>query len=551
MPWTLYRFILRDLLKLLTISTVVLIVVMSVASTIPYIADDLLGPLSMLKFIGYTVPTMLSLALPFAAAFASTLVFNRMVTDNEILICRASGLNYLLILLPVLFLGAALLLGMFYLSNWMIPQFYERAEHTLERDVLSLMVHKVQQGEYVRHDDLILYADQAVEAAPPAGMEVEPGIVPQRLVAFEGVAVAELDDKDRLRADGTAERADLLLYHAGDESWIMVMLRNAHYYGADREASRGVMEEMPLGPYRVENPFRAKIRFFSWPELRRLKLEPELDRDTGKYKQRLVHTIVRERMMRTISDGLLHRGRVVLESSVPGETYEIRASRIERQENALVLMADGDKRVEIDQYAHGVISERRFHARRAVVSIDVESYAEPRVDMRLSDVAVLSTREQGRGTERTTLMMPLMRDPRPVAEPLRNTSMLQLMTVARTEYGQSEAISRQVDRTHQRITLLLHEAKGELHERAALAVGCLLMILLGAVMSMKLEGRLPLVAYFWAFVFSACAVAVTRTGGRMITGPGLPYYAGVMVIWSGNLIVAVAVLMSYWRLEKA
>jgi hypothetical protein len=70
-------------------------------------------------------------------------------------------------------------------------------------------------------------------------------------------------------------------------------------------------------------------------------------------------------------------------------------------------------------------------------------------------------------------------------------------------------------------------------------------------MSMKLEGRLPLVVYFWTFVLSACAVAVTRTGGRMIVGPGLTYYLSLLVVWSGNLIVGAAILTSYWRLEKA
>ena len=59
MPLTLYWYILRDLLKLLITSTLVLVIVMSFGFAIKPISDGLLGPWQLVKVIGYTMPGML------------------------------------------------------------------------------------------------------------------------------------------------------------------------------------------------------------------------------------------------------------------------------------------------------------------------------------------------------------------------------------------------------------------------------------------------------------------------------------------------------------
>src|SRR5688572_29498054 len=108
MPWTIYRYILRDLVKLLLLRTTVPAVVIGFAAAIKPLSDGMLGAEGLIKFVLYSIPTMIGVAIPFSAAFASTLIFCRLTADNEILACRASGMSYLTILLPVLFLGLAL-----------------------------------------------------------------------------------------------------------------------------------------------------------------------------------------------------------------------------------------------------------------------------------------------------------------------------------------------------------------------------------------------------------------------------------------------------------
>jgi len=553
MPWILYRYVLKDLLRLLVVTSAVLILLMAVAAAVPYLSDGLLGPLSMIKFLIYTSPTMLSLALPFAGAFVGTLVFNRMVSEREILICRACGLNYMLILLPVGFLGAILMVGMFYMSNWLIPEFYERAEHTLEKDIVSIVVRKVQNGESLQHDELVIHADAAKEGDPPK-MILEEGVVPKSLIALRGVAVAKINNDGRMTAYGTAERADMLLYHTPEASWVMLRLKNARYHGEDDGGGQGMMDEMPLGPYMLENPYRERTRFFSWGELRELKQLPEKDRHARRIKNNLITAIARQQLIAAIREGLDRStggGKLTLAGSLRGERFVIRAPIVRDHPNGLQLLAKGRSMIQIDQFAHGVISERSYKAKSVIMTIDLGKTNEPRVSMRLFDLKITNIKEQGMQTDRQRLRLPLMHIPRDIAGPLRKLTMLELMSIATHDYSAVEPIQKILNGAKKRIAQVQKRATAQLHERAALSLGCLLMVLLGAIFSMKMKDRLPLQIYFWTFLLAVLAVIVTRTGVRLVTGPGWTFYMGILVVWSGNLVVVGAIVASYWQLERS
>lgn len=553
MPWTLYRFVLKDLLRLLVITSAVLILLMAVAAAVPYLSDGLLGPLSMIKFITYTSPTMLSVALPFAGAFVGTMVFNRMVSDREVLICRACGLNYMLILLPVGFLGVIAMVGMFYLSNWLIPEFYERAEHTLEKDIVSIVVRKVQNGEPLQHGDLIIHADAAAQGEPPK-MQLQEGIEPQSLIALRGVAVAKLGDDGRMTAYGTAERADMLLYHAANDSFVMLRLKNARYHGEEESGGQGMMDELPLGPYSLENPYRERIRFFSMGELRRLNELPENQRYLRQLKSKLVTAVARQELIRKLRRGLdtaRGDGKVTLAGSLRGERFTVVAPFIREHRDGLELLASGRSLIEIDQFAHGVISERKYRAKRAVVTIDAQPSAEPRVSIRLFDLKVSSIKDKGLQTDRRSLRLPLVRWPEDITVEFRSMTLLKLKAYAMQEHASVASTDELIGHISAGISKVLNRAVAHLHERAALSLGCLLMVLLGAILAMKMENKLPLQVYLWTFLLAVLSVIVTRTGVRLVDTPTWTLYVGLAVIWTGNLIVVAAIVTSYWQLERS
>ncbi|MEM8496259.1 MAG: LptF/LptG family permease, partial [Planctomycetota bacterium] len=147
MPLTLYRYIAWELFKLLALSTTVLVLVISFAATIKPLSDGLLSPWAMVKFIGYTAPTMLTFALPFSGAFAATLLFIRLASDNEVQACAASGISYRSILFPVAAIGLALTMGLFFMANYVIPGFYRGAARTIEADVMTMLVGRLNEDQ--------------------------------------------------------------------------------------------------------------------------------------------------------------------------------------------------------------------------------------------------------------------------------------------------------------------------------------------------------------------------------------------------------------------
>ena len=62
MPWTLYGYIFKDLLKQLLIVTVVVVVVLSLGISIEPLSDGVLGVGALLKVVSYSLPGMLPYA---------------------------------------------------------------------------------------------------------------------------------------------------------------------------------------------------------------------------------------------------------------------------------------------------------------------------------------------------------------------------------------------------------------------------------------------------------------------------------------------------------
>ena len=125
MPLLLFRYILRDLFRVVMLTTAVLVSVIAFGAAIRPLADDhILGPGKIAVYIILATVPMLQFALPFAAGFASTITFHRMTSDNEFVAIAASGISYRKVLFPVILLGLILTGVMVFLTQSMIPKFW-------------------------------------------------------------------------------------------------------------------------------------------------------------------------------------------------------------------------------------------------------------------------------------------------------------------------------------------------------------------------------------------------------------------------------------------
>ena len=552
MPWTIYRYIFKDLLKLLVTATVVLVLVISFAAAIKPLSEGLLGPETLLRYVIYLAPTMLGFILPFAAALSSTLVFSRIVEDNELVVCRASGIGYRMILLPVIFLGLVLTLSLFFLSNWVVPSFYRRAALMLEKDMMQVIVSQVEQMRPVTLGDIVLYAD-AVDDSHPAPVIPGDSVQPSKLIRLRGVAVGQLDQAGRLRSDSTAQKADVLLYRVEGQTWATMQLDNVVFYDAVRGDLFSI-EQWVLPQILLPSPFKDDPRFLSWPQMRQLGDDPELYDLVRDHKQQLAESIATEVMLGQISKAITDAppggDGVVLFGMHGREKYEITAPAVSRSDSELHLLASGAVPIRV-VYRQGGRITRRIEAQKGKLWIEPgEPQPEPWVRVELAEAQVYDLGADNQGAEHSTVLLPRGRRLGAVLEPLMHMKSGELLQAVHTRYPNVKTIMDKAGQLRFQIVYLFRQVVAQLNERAALAVACLLMIVLGALLSMKLGGGMPLVIYFWSFMSAIVVVIVTHSGENIASHPGMSRTFGLSVVWLGDLLLLMAVGGTYWRLAR-
>ncbi len=555
MPWTLYKYILRELLKLMAISVAVLVAMISFAAAIKPMSDGLLSASAMLKFVGYSAPTMLGFALPFAGAFASTLVFTRMAADNEVVACSASGLSYTHILAPVAALGLVLTMGLFYLSNFVVPGFYRLASQTLENDMMTVLVTQLNQNRpFTEIDGYVLYADSAIQLAAPSAeqLDLPPGTPgPTKFIQLTGVAVGELDENDRVRADSTAKIANILLFQDNEGSRVTLKLLEAMRYQPDvgeLEYSRS----LPVGPIDLPSPFSDDPKFRSWPELRQLDREPERYDAVREAKTELAREVAAAELRTGIRESLKsNQGRdgVVLAGSL--ENYLIHSPSVRTVNGTLLLESRPGRPVVIEYPAEGPF-QRRIEAGSGQIEIEPgKRELQPSASIELKQVRIFRLPGTEPMTERPAHTLPGLGWPTPlIDDAILGQPMSVLQQAAGVHYGKSrnvDAAGKELDRN---ILKLGRKIVSQLHERAASALTCLMLLVFGAVLAMHLKGHMPLVVFFWSFMLAIVSIIIINTGQNLAASTRVTVPAGLAVLWAGNAGMALAIFTVYRRLAR-
>jgi lipopolysaccharide export system permease protein len=560
MPWTLYRYFLKDVIKVLLLATLVLVVLMSFGAAIKPLTDGLLGPDGLVRFVFYSTPTFLGFVLPFAGAFAATLVFSRLASDNEITACSASGISYASVLFPVTVLGLALTMGLFYLSNWVVPRFYDATAAVIEKDITRAIITTIQKGQPVTLDDVsnsVLYADHAREEPPPV---VEEGHVqPTRRIVLNRVVFAQRGDDGRLRGDYTAERADVFLYHQLAQSYALVVLRNFTQYDATLgqfDARAAHIAELALPPVRLRSPLRDNPKFLSLPEIRKLHANPERFDRVRDLKHKLARAIAAERLMQAIEGSVDasqgNGGAALLQGPRRAEQYRVTAPVVRRTPVGLRLQGSAERPVRIEYVYRGEVA-RIITAPSAIITVEPgEIEQEPLIITRMTEAVVTDPRIPGVSAEHREFELPRCRWPQRITAALLESITLDELTreAANPNLRGARDIREAAFELGRERVKLERRIYAQLHERAASAVACPLLLLLGAVLSMKLRNSQSLVVFFWSCILAFITVIIINAGKHMAEDAAFALYAGLILLWSGNMLLAVVVGAAYCVLAR-
>ncbi len=550
MPWTLYRYILKDLLRLLVLSTTALVGVMAFAVAIKPMSEGLLGAASLPRYLGFMTPLCLVIVLPFGAAFAAAMVFTRLTNDSEVLACRASGMSYTILLLPVIAVGMGLMVGLYALSNYLVPRFYKSAELMLQADLTRLVVAQVRKGQPVLLRDWVLYADAADDTQPPPTIP-DSAVQPGRLIMLRGVAVGRVDDRGRLRSDSTAERADVLVWNLPEATWVTLQLRGVtHFEPESGQMVRVASSEVP--PLRVPNHFDDKTMFLSLAELRNLAVRPEAYGGVRNAREQLLRAYaghqLRSRLERALRDERARRSVTMIGPT--GDRYRLKVPGVGRVEEVLTLeTGPAGEAIVVEREVDGAVVRRSEAQRGELRVVAGDPDPEPRIQITLQDVREVDTRLAGVGTEHSEVLLPRLRWGEPISSELSRRSTFELVGLAQAESA-SAPLREAVGDLRFALSLLGRKVVSQFHNRAAVAVAAMLVTLFGAVLAMWLKGSLPLVVFGWSALAAFVTLMVVRGGENFAVDLKHPLTLGLALTWAGNLALACAVAVVFGQLRR-
>ena len=118
------RYLMRELLLYFSIAFLFFFMVFFV-NQILLLAENILKkrvPLwDVVKLITYCLPFIIAQSAPFATLVGFLMCLGRLMSDNEIIILRASGLGYRVIMKPVILLGVGISIASFFVNDYLLP----------------------------------------------------------------------------------------------------------------------------------------------------------------------------------------------------------------------------------------------------------------------------------------------------------------------------------------------------------------------------------------------------------------------------------------------
>lgn len=576
MPWTLYRYILRELLKVLVLTTAVMVVVLSFGAAVGPMTDGMLGPGTLIKFVLYTMPTVLGFALPFAGAFSATVVFHTMTKDNEVLACRAGGMSYSRIFAPVAALGLVLMLLLLLLSNTVVPGFWKAAKKTVEGDVLGVLVSQLNQNRpYMLGDDLVLYTDSADEREPPAGSSLG-DLKAVQFIVMTGVALGQIDNQSgRVVNDTTASSASALLVRdESGKSYISLRLQDPVIYDAQSDESQTFGRSGSFGtnqPIPLPDPISDEATFYTFRDLMRLKHDPNRFDRVREAKDDLAAAISRQQLTNLITQSLdpdEGLGFIALKGGFSGTYYRLSAPVVETSDRGLVLRASGEVKVTVDSFDNAELRgdpDLRFEGGVAELIVNTDRFdREAQARITMQNVRVLRFNDSGAVTNnnnKAEYAFPAMR----YTEQVLGQDPASMTVEQLSDWTQQDAMGKAagVQAARRNLLFRIYELEymidAELYKRFATAIATPLLLLLGTLLAVRLHDRLPLVVFFWAFILAILTLVMIYTGSSMaervekidvLTGSGGDRLIGVAVLWGGNLILLLLIGRLYLRVAR-
>ncbi len=534
MPWRLHRYLLAELLRIIGLTTLVLVVVTAFGAVIKPLAAGLpLGPGQIALYVLLSTVPMLQYALPFAAGFGTTLVIHRLASDNEVVAMAAAGLPYRTILGPVVALAIGLSVGLTVLANTGIPNVMALMGRVLRGDVIMALEHAVANGKPMKLGDMQIWAE---------GITLEPHADGSGdRVILSRVAAAEVAGSGAIAGDVSARAAVLDFAQRDGLLQVHMVMEDAVSWDADGGGLRGFPRIEPTHPVVVPLPERAEPAAMTW-----WQMDEALATPTRYPPVRRAHDVLGEAMFTHDVDAAIDRrlatgdGLMLHSADRPGQVWHIKA-------DALVdgLLSNGARQVHVRNLHDGAPvatytpAQARLQVRRGGPHAD----APLQVMLHMREVEVAVARDDVPANRRAAVDVANLRFDPPLALQLVQDNAI--LAAARERGG---ALQSAVNGYDSNVRRLEGQVTSRRWRRFALGLTAGLLPLLGAVLALRMRYAQPLAVYMVAFVPGLMDLMLISGGTGTIRNGDLALGLGVM--FSGTALVVGAIAFTWRRVAR-
>lgn len=575
-PKTLWRATFADLVKLVLLSSSVLVVIVSVALAIKPLSDGYLSAWDAVRLIALLIPPGLAYALPFGAGFAATLVYHRIAADRESIAAYASGISHRALLAPAMLVGLIMLCGMVLLTQEIIPRFLQSAQRIVAFNAARYIKAEIDKGRAVGFDQIQIYADACLPMKPPPGSGATDVLRLDRFAAVElgrdGAPVTEI----------TAARAFLWLFPpvevegagpAQTSSRIVMRLENVVAV-QQGQGLVGFRDKVDLS-WTVPNTFRDSPKYLSGTELAKLRENPTRMNWMEQRRRALAMAMSQVRVLESTASSLNAGGSITLVDAT-GEPVTLSGARARREGTVLRLAPapEGPITLRLNREAGDSIDpSRRVALQVTAPSGDLEVSVgqdprSPRLATRVTLSQASARRADGAAVDLPSAQLSSFDAPDLTfrddpSEMLLASSIDELLEESKAHAIPVDARGGEADReiggrTEPMIARARHEVARKLddlekdilsktHERWSMSASAFVMVITGAIAALRFLHRRILGVYLWTFVPALATLTTIGGGSPMVGSFGAP---GLILMWSGVGALIIYTLVMYRGLAK-
>ncbi len=517
-PWTLERYIFREMGKTFVLTAAVLTGALGLGGGVMQMVElKEATPWQFVRLMALVLPVAGALTLPIAALFSAAATYGRLSADNEFIACRGGGINLHVLLLPALVLGVVSAAMTFACMSFVIPRMVMNLSVIVGADPVTFIQQRLHRPQGLKIEDHRIYADH-VDADGQGG------------IFLTGVAFVETQGDAWIRY-GTAQRIRLRfdrdehrLGIAGTMTGLTLFDRKE-----DQFSQIGVQEiAAPDVPFMLQH----QIKFLTLGELFHYMRSPQTWPPVVEVLDRLRASMTRVSVQRAMLREWETNKKIVLGS-----------------DPAYVITGDaaaglpGDDGIEItnaviEESLQGV--QRRHQAKRATLE-PVRSRSGSQAEVRI-EVYGAQVSEGARSYERDRETLGPVPVPTAMSAEMSRSGIDEMLRSDQLD----EAVKKRQGEARNWLEGTYRRIVATLHERAAFTFSVLVLVILGAGLGIVFRGAHAATAFGISFLPSLLVIILIVTGKQMAQNSGT-FWLGLMMMWSG--IAAVGVL-DWWTLTR-